>query len=139
MPPIVYASRTETFSAAHRLHAPGLSDEDNKALYGKCNNPNFHGHNYKITVTVRGPVDPVTGMVINLVDLKQMMKVCIMDVLDHKNVDLDVPYFKEVPSTAENIAVFAWNEIVRLMKAPVELYEIRLDETDKNATIYRGE
>eukprot|EP00035_Acanthoeca_spectabilis_P023123 m.447852 g.447852 ORF g.447852 m.447852 type:complete len:139 (-) comp19570_c0_seq1:3518-3934(-) len=137
--PIAYASRTESFSAAHRLHSPSLSDAENKELYGKCNNPNFHGHNYKITVTVRGPIDPVTGMVINLVELKQMIYDCVVNVMDHKNVDLDVPYFKEVPSTAENIAVFAWRELEKVVEAPVELYEIRLDETDKNSALYRGE
>eukprot|EP00037_Helgoeca_nana_P012046 m.108619 g.108619 ORF g.108619 m.108619 type:complete len:139 (+) comp21225_c1_seq1:354-770(+) len=137
--PIAYASRTESFSSAHRLNAPTLSVEENTALYGKCNGTNFHGHNYKITVTVRGPVDPVTGMVINLVDLKRIMRVTVVDACDHKNIDLDVPYFKEVPSTSENIAVYAWLEIEKLIEAPVTLYEVRIDETEKNSATYRGE
>eukprot|EP00036_Acanthoecidae_sp_10tr_P023884 CAMPEP_0206329416 /NCGR_PEP_ID=MMETSP0106_2-20121207/23186_1 /ASSEMBLY_ACC=CAM_ASM_000206 /TAXON_ID=81532 /ORGANISM="Acanthoeca-like sp., Strain 10tr" /LENGTH=125 /DNA_ID=CAMNT_0053762131 /DNA_START=168 /DNA_END=542 /DNA_ORIENTATION=+ len=108
------------------------SDEDNRALYGKCNNPHGHGHNYKITVTVRGPLNPVTGMVLNLVDLKKAMHETVVDVFDHKHIDLDVPHFKDVPSTAENICVFAWNELKLSIAAPAELYEVRVDETDKN-------
>ncbi|KAL3865340.1 hypothetical protein ACJMK2_006938 [Sinanodonta woodiana] len=137
-PPIVYISRTENFSTAHRLHSPGLSDEENKTLYGKCNNPNGHGHNYKVEVVLRGPVDPLTGMVINLVDLKNYMDTAIMSVLDHKNVDKDVPYFSSVVSTAENIAVFIWDRMVEQLP-PGLLYEVKLYETDKNIAFYRGE
>ncbi|OWR48010.1 6-pyruvoyl-tetrahydropterin synthase [Danaus plexippus plexippus] len=100
--PIVSITRRETFSSCHRLHSPFLSDEDNKKLYGKCNNPNGHGHNYVVLVTVKGPVDQNTGMVMNVHDLKQYMHQAIMDPLDHKNLDLDVPYFKTVVSAVSH-------------------------------------
>ncbi|XP_064254029.1 6-pyruvoyl tetrahydrobiopterin synthase isoform X10 [Passer domesticus] len=92
-------SRSVTFSACHRLHSKSLSDEENLKLFGKCNNPNGHGHNYKVVVTVRGEIDPVSGMVMNLTDLKEYMQEAIMEPLDHKNLDKDVPYFSEVVSS----------------------------------------
>ncbi|XP_076465183.1 6-pyruvoyl tetrahydrobiopterin synthase-like [Babylonia areolata] len=136
--PIVYLSRSDCFSACHRLHSPSLSEEQNKETYGKCNNPNGHGHNYKVEVVVRGPVDPATGMVINLQDLKQYINEAIMSVLDHKNIDKDVPYFKDVVSTTENVAVFIWDSMAKRLP-PGMLYEIKVYETDKNIMFYRGE
>ncbi|CAH2326258.1 6-pyruvoyl tetrahydrobiopterin synthase [Pelobates cultripes] len=91
-----HISRSMTFSACHRLHSNSLSDEENKRIFGKCNNPNGHGHNYKVIVTVRGKIDPVTGMVMNLTDLKKYMEEAIAIPMDHKNLDQDVPYFKNV-------------------------------------------
>uniref|UniRef100_A0A8I3MYK2 6-pyruvoyl tetrahydrobiopterin synthase n=2 Tax=Canis lupus familiaris TaxID=9615 RepID=A0A8I3MYK2_CANLF len=91
-------SRLVSFSATHRLHSKSLSNEENLKLFGKCNNPNGHGHNYKVVVTVHGEIDPVTGMVMNLTDLKEYMEEAIMKPLDHKNLDLDVPYFADVVS-----------------------------------------
>ena len=90
--------------------APGksLSNEENLKLFGKCNNPNGHGHNYKVVVTVHGEVDPVTGMVMNLTDLKEYIEEAIMKPLDHKNLDLDVLYFTDIVSTTENVAVYIW-------------------------------
>lgn len=115
MLPIVYFTREQSFSASHRLHrlvgncdhnrfdqyafdAPHphstlLSDDANRQVYGKCNNANGHGHNYKLLVTVRGPCDPITGMVLNLTDLKQFIETAVMEPLDHKNLDRDVRYF----------------------------------------------
>ncbi|XP_036428827.1 6-pyruvoyl tetrahydrobiopterin synthase isoform X2 [Colossoma macropomum] len=115
-----------------------LSDEENKRIFGKCNNPNGHGHNYKVEVTVRGKIDQDTGMVMNLTDLKQYIEEAIMKPLDHKNLDLDVPYFANVVSTTENLAVYIWDSIVKLLP-PNMLYEIKVHETDKNIVIYRGE
>lgn len=135
----VYISRTESFSSAHRLHSPHLSDEDNRKIFGKCNHAHGHGHNYRITVTVFGAVDKATGMVMNLTDLKQHIKTEVIDPMDHRNLDMDVPYFRDgVVSTAENIAVFAWDALAAVL-APGLLYEIRIDETDKNSVFYRGE
>ncbi|XP_050403907.1 6-pyruvoyl tetrahydrobiopterin synthase [Patella vulgata] len=136
--PLVYVSRKESFSASHRLHSKCLSDEENEELYGKCNNPNGHGHNYTVEVILKGPVDPVTGMVINLVQLKEHMKESIMDVLDHKNIDLDVLYFNDKVSTAENIAIFIWEQIDCRLETGL-LYEVKLHETDKNTVCYRGD
>ncbi|XP_066520857.1 6-pyruvoyl tetrahydrobiopterin synthase [Hoplias malabaricus] len=133
-----YITRVESFSSCHRLHSKTLSDEDNKRIFGKCNNPNGHGHNYKVEVTVRGKIDSNTGMVMNLSDLKQYIEEAIMKPLDHKNLDLDVPYFADVVSTTENLAVFIWDSMVKLLP-PNMLYEIKVHETDKNIVIYRGE
>lgn len=146
MPPTTYITRTETFSAAHRLHSIQLSAEENKELYGKCNHPHFHGHNYKVEITLKGEVDPITGMVMNLVDLKQCIKIAVMDPLDHRNLDLDVQFFKERPSTTENLAVFIWynfqhhflaNESWKSSSA--RLHKVKIHETERNIVEYMGE
>ncbi|KJE89815.1 6-pyruvoyl tetrahydropterin synthase [Capsaspora owczarzaki ATCC 30864] len=136
--PIAYLSRRESFSAAHRLHSPELSDADNVAIFGKCNNPNGHGHNYEVEVVIRGEIDPRTGMVMNLTDLKEIMRQAIMEPLDHKHLDKDVPYFATVPSTTENLAVYIWRQLVPLLPAG-RLYEVCIHETDRNVIIYRGD
>lgn len=115
-----------------------LSDEKNRDIFGKCNSFNGHGHNYTVEISVKGPIDQTTGMVMNLTDLKQIMTDCIMLQLDHKCIDKDVAYFKNVPSTAENIAVFIWNEIIEKLPQPELLYEVKLWETDKNYVSYQG-
>uniref|UniRef100_A0A9J7YTA3 6-pyruvoyl tetrahydrobiopterin synthase n=2 Tax=Cyprinus carpio TaxID=7962 RepID=A0A9J7YTA3_CYPCA len=115
-----------------------LSDEENKRIFGKCNNPNGHGHNYTVEVTVRGKIDKNTGMVMNLTDLKEYIEEAIMKPFDHKNLDLDVPYFADVVSTTENLSVFIWDSMVKLLP-PDSLHEIRIYETDKNIVVYRGE
>ncbi|XP_004569724.1 6-pyruvoyl tetrahydrobiopterin synthase [Maylandia zebra] len=135
---IGYISRIESFSTCHRLHSIHLSDEENKEVYGKCNNPNGHGHNYKVEVTVRGKIDAKTGMVMNLTDLKKCIEEVIMIPLDHKNLDKDVPYFTTVVSTTENVAVYIWDNMVKVLP-PGLLYEIKIHETDKNVVVYRGE
>ncbi|XP_053662097.1 6-pyruvoyl tetrahydrobiopterin synthase [Anopheles marshallii] len=137
--PQVYLTRKECFSACHRLHSPFLSEEVNRQVYGKCNNPNGHGHNYTVEVTVRGPVDSKTGMVMNITDLKEYMEQAIMKKLDHLNLDKDVPYFKNLASTTENVAIFIWDSLKLIMDKPELLYEIKIYETDKNSVIYRGE
>ncbi|CEG71928.1 hypothetical protein G6F70_001534 [Rhizopus microsporus] len=146
MAPISYITRTQSFSAAHRLHSKQLSNEENQLLYGKCNHPNFHGHNYKVEITLRGEVNPITGMVMNLVDLKECIKLAIMDPLDHKNLDLDVEFFHKRPSTAENLAIFIWwnfqyhflkNDAWRSSSA--KLYKVKLYETEHNVIEYMGE
>lgn len=137
--PIAYLTRKESISSCHRLHSENLTEEENKRIYGKCNNYWGHGHNYTVKVTVRGPVDPATGMVMNLTDLKIYMKKVLMDQLDHKNLDKDVPYFRNVVSTTENLAIYIFNELKQLMPNPELLYEVKIYETDNNIVIYRGE
>lgn len=112
-PVIMELRRRETFSCAHRLHSRALSDEENARIYGKCNNPKGHGHNYVIFVTVRGAVDASTGMVMNISELKDCMARHVVDVLDHKHIDEDVPFFRDsgIPSTTENLCLFAWNAL----------------------------
>ncbi|KAG7281327.1 hypothetical protein CRUP_023478 [Coryphaenoides rupestris] len=135
---IAYLTRIQCFSACHRLHSLDLSDEENKSIYGKCNNPNGHGHNYRAEVTVRGNINRENGMVINLTDLKQCIEEAIMVPLDHKNLDKDVPYFANVVSTTENLAIYIWENLAKIL--PVgELYEVKIYETDKNIVVYRGE
>ncbi|NXN12089.1 PTPS synthase, partial [Indicator maculatus] len=117
-----------------------LSDEENLKLFGKCNNPNGHGHNYKgkRLAAVLTQIDPVSGMVINLTDLKEYMQEAIMEPLDHKNLDKDVPYFAEVVSTTENVAVFIWENLKKLLPVGI-LYKVKVCETDQNIVVYKGE
>ncbi|EDO42759.1 predicted protein [Nematostella vectensis] len=135
--PFVYITRSETFSACHRLHSTKLTDQQNIELFGKCNNKNGHGHNYKVEVTVASTVDEDTGMVMNLVALKGKIEEVLSE-LDHKNLDLDVEYFQTVVSTAENIAVYIYNQLNRGLPDGI-LYEVRVHETDKNVAFYRGQ
>ncbi|KAM7137893.1 6-pyruvoyl tetrahydrobiopterin synthase isoform 1-T1 [Macrochelys suwanniensis] len=115
-----------------------LSDEENLKLFGKCNNPNGHGHNYKVVVTVRGEIDPTSGMVINLTDLKEYMQEAIMEPLDHKNLDKDVAYFADVVSTTENVAVYIWENLQKRLPGGT-LYKVKVYETDQNIVVYKGE
>ncbi|XP_038609725.1 6-pyruvoyl tetrahydrobiopterin synthase [Tachyglossus aculeatus] len=131
-------SRCATFSACHRLHSKSLSDEENLKLFGKCNNPNGHGHNYKVVVTVQGEIDPISGMVMNLTDLNRDIEEAIMKPLDHKNLDQDVPYFENVVSTTENVAVYIWESLQRFLPEGA-LYKVTVHETDKNIVVYKGE
>ncbi|ORZ37579.1 hypothetical protein BCR44DRAFT_1035955 [Catenaria anguillulae PL171] len=113
-PPIATISRIEKFSSAHRLHSPHLTDEENAQIFGKCNHVNFHGHNYTLQVDVRGPIDPRTGMVVNITDLKKCIQDSVMSLVDHRNLDLDVPYFAQgIPSTTENLAVFVYRTLAK--------------------------
>ncbi|KAK2721227.1 6-pyruvoyl tetrahydrobiopterin synthase-like [Artemia franciscana] len=136
--PVLTMTRRETFSASHRLHNPTLSDEENARIFGKCNSPNGHGHNYVVEVTVKGPVDEKTGMVMDLVELKKAVEEAIMKPLDHKNIDKDVEYFRNgVVSTTENVTVFIWNQLKNYTKEL--LHEVKVFETEKNIFSYRGD
>lgn len=137
--PVVYITRGVTFSACHRLHSKHLSDEENRKIFGKCNHVNGHGHNYRVEVTLKGDVDPVTGMVYNLTDLKQVMRASILEFCDHKNLDKDVAYFEEHTSTTENLVVFIWNNLKTMLPKPDLLYEVKIHETDNNTIYYKGE
>ncbi|KAI7862575.1 hypothetical protein BDF14DRAFT_1854007 [Spinellus fusiger] len=143
---ISYITRAQTFSAAHRLHSPHLTNEENLALYGKCNNSNYHGHNYRVEVTLRGDVHPATGMVMNLVSLKECIQLSVLDPLDHKNLDVEVEFFRQNPSTTENLAIFIWKNFKHhLLSNPswsvhaTELYKVKVCETDANSVEYFGE
>ncbi|KAI9002250.1 hypothetical protein BC832DRAFT_593561 [Gaertneriomyces semiglobifer] len=142
--PKAYLTRTEHFSAAHRLHSPSLSDEDNLRIFGKCNHKSGHGHNYKVEVTVKGDIDPHSGMILNITVLKDLILKHVLTHLDHRNLDVDVAYFKDKASTAENIAVFVWKSLEGRIKEladarDVRLWEVRLEETERNVVVYRGE
>jgi len=139
--PTVEITRREEFSAAHRLHNPELSDEENRRIFGICNNPHGHGHNYEIEVTVRGAVPDANGMVMNLTDLMGLLRERVVLELDHKNLNHDVPFLQGVVPTAENIAVAVWNRIEpEIRRYPgCRLHRIRLYESRNNFVEYRGE
>lgn len=137
---IAYACRKVSFSAAHRLFSPHLSDEENQALYGKCYNVHGHGHNYVVEATLRGKVDPTTGMVFNITELKRALETAVMKPLDHKNLDLDIPYFKDHVSTTENLTIFIWDQLKKSLGDKSDLlFEVLVHETDNNTFYYRGE
>ncbi len=137
--PLVRISHAEEFSAAHILHSSKLSAQENKDLYGPCNN--LHGHNYRVEVTVQGAVDPLTGMVMNLNDLMRIMKSEIWDHVDHKNLNEDVPFLKGLVPTAENLAVVFWQRIQACQSelGGAQLYCVRVVESRDNWVDYLGE
>lgn len=130
-------TRRVHFNAAHRLHNPAESDAWNRATFGPCNNPNYHGHNYELEVTVEGDIDPRTGYVLDIAVLKELVDRHVSSVLDHRNLNLDVPYFREHIPSAENIAVFCWAAIAPVLPA-ARLQRIRLWETPRNYVEYYG-
>ncbi len=123
--------RKAHFNAAHRLHNPKWSDEKNKAIFGLCNNPNYHGHNYELEVKVIGEIDPETGYVIDIKVLKDIIKEEVEDRFDHKNLNLDTEDFKNLNPTAENIVVVIWKRIRTRLPAHLDL-AVRLYETPRN-------
>lgn len=133
-----FLTRRMTFCAAHRLHNDSFSAEENRRIFGKCNNPNGHGHNFVVEVTVVGDIDPRTGMVFNLSDLKGVMLEVIEDGLDHKNLNCDVPAFKTLLPTAENIAATIWGLLEERLPKGL-LHEVKLAETENNFVSFRGQ
>jgi 6-pyruvoyltetrahydropterin/6-carboxytetrahydropterin synthase len=134
--PRVIVTRRVHFNAAHRLHSPQLSDDENRAVFGPCNNPNAHGHNYELDISVEGDVDPVTGYVADLGEVKRIAKEAVVAHLDHKNLNLDVPEFHDLNPTAENIVVVIWNLLEG--KLPGRLAKLVLWETPRNYVEYTG-
>ncbi len=133
----VTVSRKAHFNAAHRLYNKDWNDEQNNAVFGKCNNPNFHGHNYELIVSVTGEIDPKTGYVIDIKVLKDIIYDEVEEPFDHKNLNLDVPEFSDLNPTAENIVVVIWNRIRRRIDAVMDL-EVVLYETPRNFVTYKG-
>lgn len=136
--PVAYLSRRAVFSASHRLHANTLSEQENEFIFGKCNSANGHGHNYVLEVIVKAQIDARTGLVMNLADLKAAIDETVMRELDHKHLNLDVPAFKTLNPTVENMAVVIWKMLAPKLPKGM-LYEVRLHETENNVAIYRGE
>ena len=133
----ITVSRKAHFNAAHRLYNQSWSDKRNKEVFGKCNNPNYHGHNYELIVSVRGMINPETGYVIDMGYLKFLIKNEIEEILDHKNLNLDVPYFSNVIPSAENICVFIYDILRSKIEDNLNL-SIRLYETPRNYVEYSG-
>jgi len=134
---MIYITRKLEFCASHRLYNPEYSDEKNAEVFGLCNNPNGHGHNYVMEVTVRGEVHPETGMVLDLKALKKLVNEEIILKVDHKNLNVDVPFLKGIIPTAENLAIHFWNALESRLGSG-ELHEIKLYESERNFVIYRG-
>jgi 6-pyruvoyltetrahydropterin/6-carboxytetrahydropterin synthase len=134
----VSVCRKAHFNSAHRLYNPSWDMEKNDAIFGKCNNPNFHGHNYELDVWVTGPIDPETGYVIDLKILKELIEVEVEDRFDHKNLNLDTTHFKNLNPTAENICVVIWQLLRAKLDKKFDL-KIILAETPRNIVSYSGE
>ena len=135
---VVYITRRETFAAAHRLFKPELSDEENLKIFGKCSNPNWHGHNYTLEVIVAGEVDADTGFVMDLKNLKEIVRKNVISKVDHKNLNLDTDFMKGKITTSENIVIAIWNELEdKITKG--KLFSIKLYETENNYFEYKGE
>jgi 6-pyruvoyltetrahydropterin/6-carboxytetrahydropterin synthase len=135
--PRVRVTRRLHFSAAHRLHNPALGDDENRRLYGLCNSPNWHGHNYELDVTVDGEVDPRTGYVLDLGELKEVVEGVIAE-LDHRNLNLDVPWLQGTIPSTENLVVALWGRILPRIPAG-RLARLVLWETPRNYAEYKGE
>lgn len=136
---MVFITRRERFNAAHRLFRVDFSDEQNLNTFGKCSNPNWHGHNYELFVTVKGEVNPGTGFVVNLKDLSQLIDKQVIEKMDHHNINLDVDFMQGKLASAENIAIGIWEEL----EAPVNLlggvlHCIKVCETENNYVEYFG-
>ena len=130
--------RTEHFNAAHRLHNPAWDAARNQQVFGKCNNPNYHGHNYNLVVRLTGPIDPETGYVFDLKALSDLIKREVLSRFDHRNLNLDVADFEHLNPTAENIAVVIWQRLRPALPPPLKL-AVTLFETDRNFVEYDGE
>lgn len=133
----ITAYRKAHFNAAHRLYRADWDDAKNSTVFGKCSNPNFHGHNYELIVGVTGEIDPETGFLIDLKILKEIIKTEVEDALDHKNLNLEVPEFANLNPTVENMAVVIYDKIKRVIDTKFDL-EITLYETPRNFVVYKG-
>jgi len=134
----VYLTRRETFAAAHRLFKAGLSDEENFKMFGKCSNPNWHGHNYTLEVTVIGEVDSETGFVMDIKKLKELIQEYVISKVDHKNLNIDADFMKGIIPTSENITIAIWNQLADKISGG-KLFSVKLYETENNYFEYKGE
>ena len=137
--PVVHITRRERFSAAHKLARPDWSAVKNMEVFGKCSNPNWHGHNYELWVTVAGEPSAETGFVIDLSIVGRIMKEHVIDKVDHKNIDMDVDFMKGRYSSTENLAIAIWEQLeVPLREVGGKLYRVKLQETENNFVEYHG-
>ncbi len=136
--PHVSVTRRVHFSAAHRLYRPDWSDEENREVFGDCSNPNWHGHNYELDVTVAGPIDPDTGYVMDLKRLKRLVQERVVTDVDHRNLNREVDWLDGVNPTTENLVVAIWQRLEDALPATLELKRIVLWETPRNYVEYEG-
>ena len=136
---MLFITRKEHFNAAHKLFNPNWSDEKNNEVFGKCSNPNWHGHNYEVYVTVKGNINPETGFVVNLKELSSLIRIEICDKLDHKNLNLDVDFLKGIMTSTENVAIVIFDILAPKIKTMgASLHSIKLCETENNFVEYFG-
>lgn len=137
MAPVVTVTRRLVFNAAHRVFNPSYTDEENRRVFGKCSNPNWHGHNYTLEVSVAGPVNPDTGYVMDLSRLKEVVEAQVVSQADHRNFNVDVPFMEGIIPTTENIVVRIW-QVLEPHLAPAKLVRLKLIETENNHVEYDG-
>lgn len=136
---MIYITRRERFTAAHRLFNESYSDEENMDVFGKCSNPNWHGHNYQLFITIKGSINPETGFLINLNDLKKIVRTNVIDKVDHKNLNLEVDFLQGKFTSTEVIAVAIWEELENEIKQTgAALHCVKLSETENNSVEYFG-
>jgi len=136
---MIYITRRERFNAAHRLFRPEFSDEKNLKVFGKCSNPNWHGHNYELFVTLKGEVDPETGFLVNLKVLSKLIRNRIVEKIDHKNINLEVDFMKGRMASTENLAVAIWEELEEpIRQLGSELHAVKVYESENNFVEYLG-
>lgn len=136
---MIYITRRERFNAAHRLFKEDYSDEKNLEVFGKCSNPNWHGHNYELFVTVKGNIKKDTGMLMNLKVLSKIIKDKIISHIDHKNINLEVEFMKGKLASTENLAVAIWNQLeIEIIKHDADLHCVRISESENNFAEYYG-
>jgi 6-pyruvoyltetrahydropterin/6-carboxytetrahydropterin synthase len=136
---MIYITRKEHFNAAHRLFRPDYSDEKNLEVFGKCSNPNWHGHNYVLYVTVGGAIDPETGFVMNLKTLSAVISEKVIEKIDHKNINLEVDFMQNMLASTENLAIAIWKQLEEpLAGHNAKLVKVALHETENNFVEYFG-
>ena len=136
---MIYITRRERFNAAHRLFLPEYSDEENLNVFGKCSNPNWHGHNYELFVTIKGEVNPKTGFLVNLKDLSKLIEHLVIEKLDHKNINLEVDFMQGKLASSENLAISVWEELESpVSELGAELHSVKLYESENNFVEYFG-
>lgn len=136
---MIYLTRRERFNAAHRMFRPEWDDAKNIEVFGKCSNPNWHGHNYTLYVTVKGDLNPETGYVVNLKTLSKIINENVIDLVDHKNINLEVEFMKGRIASSENLAIAIWNQLEPLIKSlGIQLHCIKIEETENNIIEYFG-
>ncbi len=137
---MIYLTRRERFNAAHRLYNPEWDDKKNERIYGKCSNPNWHGHNYELFVTIKGEIKEKTGYVVNSKSLSKLIKESVIEEIDHKNINLEVIFMKGLLASTENLAVGIWEELEKIILSfGAELHRIKVRESENNYAEYFGE
>lgn len=136
---MAFIIRREHFSAAHRLFLPELTDSENFAIFGKCSNPNWHGHNYILFITVEGEIDPKTGLVIHLRHISRLIDEKILQKVDHRNLNLEVDFLKDKVPTSENLAAGIWDQLAgEIQKMGARLHCVRIEQSENNIVEYYG-